>query len=120
MPSPRLALLACGPIALALAACASNQATTDAITVDSSDTACTPSTLSVPAGQVTFAVTNTGTQVTELYIYRPDDTILAEVEDITPGMTRNLNAKLDAGTVELACKPGEKDPGFRQTLTVTG
>ena len=34
-------------------------------------------------------------------------------------MTRNLNAALEAGTVELACKPGERDPGFRQTLTVT-
>lgn len=120
MPSPRLALLAGGSIALALSACTSSQSATDAVTVDSSDTACTASTLSVPAGEVTFAVTNTGTQVTELYVYRPDGTIVAEVEDITPGMTRNLNAELEAGTVELACKPGEQDPGFRQELTVTG
>lgn len=106
------------PVALALSGCSQTAATTDAIAIDSSDTACTVETLTVPPGATTFAITNTGSETTELYVYRTDGSILAEAESITPGLTKDLTATLEAGTYELACKPGERDPGFRQRLTV--
>ncbi|MEI2809291.1 MAG: hypothetical protein V9F00_03530 [Nocardioides sp.] len=42
------------------------------ITVESSDDACTLSATEAPAGSITFAVKNTGNDVTEFYIYAED------------------------------------------------
>jgi iron uptake system component EfeO len=45
---------------------------------------------------------------------------MAEVENIAPGLSRELLAELPAGTYEAACKPGMIGDGIRTTLTVTG
>ena len=45
---------------------------------------------------------------------------MAEVENIAPGLTRELLAELPAGTYEAVCKPGMIGDGIRQELTVTG
>ena len=40
------------------------------------------------AGEVTFQVSNQGSDVTEFYLYQEDGTtIVGEVEDVTPGLT---------------------------------
>jgi iron uptake system component EfeO len=90
------------------------------VSVNASDDACTLSTTSVRAGATTFAIKNSGGQVTEVYVYAPGDKIVSEKENIGPGTSYDLTVHLDPGTYEIACKPGMVGDGIRQTITVTG
>ncbi|MEV0313687.1 iron uptake system protein EfeO [Nonomuraea fuscirosea] len=90
------------------------------VTVNASDTECKVAVSEVAAGTSTFAITNGGSKVTEFYVYAPGDRVLAEVENIVPGLTRELIAELPAGTYETACKPGMVGKGIRNPLKVTG
>jgi iron uptake system component EfeO len=120
MPRTRSTALLVLSVALVLGACTRAESDSDAIAVQASDTACNVTALTGPAGSTTFTVTNSGTEVTEFYVYAADGaTIVAEVEDVTPGLVKDLTATLDAGTYELACKPGERDPGIRVKYTAT-
>jgi len=90
-----------------------------ALTVQSSDTACTPSQSTLNAGTVKIVVNNTGGNPTELYVYEGDK-ILSEVENIGPGTARDLTVTLKAGTnYSLVCKPGQKGDGIKTPITVT-
>lgn len=122
-----------------LAACSSNASSTSssspatssasastsggAINVTSTDTTCDVSTNTAKAGSTTFAVTNSGSQTTEVYVYGKEgetfSKVIAEVEHVGPGTARDFTADLTAGTYEIACKPGETGDGIRSTLTVT-
>jgi iron uptake system component EfeO len=115
--------------ALSLAACGSGTpaATGSAapekpgkISVAASDTECKVAAAELPAGTSTFTITNGGTKVTEFYVYAPGDRVMAEVENIVPGLTREVIAELPAGTYETACKPGMVGKGLRNALKVTG
>jgi iron uptake system component EfeO len=90
------------------------------ISVDASDSSCEVSATKLDAGPLTFKVTNTGSKVTEFYVYAEGDRIMGEVENIGPGLSRNLVVDLPKGTYEGACKPGMAGDGIRETLTVTG
>lgn len=114
---------------LLLAGCGSMESaaadgTSSTIAVNASDTNCVLDASTVEAGSVSFAVTNSGSQVTEVYVYGADGaeftTVLAEVEDIGPGTSRDMTADLGAGTYEVACKAGQTGDGVRARLTVTG
>jgi iron uptake system component EfeO len=111
---------------LTLAACSSGDdggdggKAADTITVSSTDDACEVGTTELSAGTHRFEVTNDGSAVTEFYIYGEGDKVVAEVENIAPGLTRDLLAELSAGEYEAACKPGMTGDGIRQKLTVTG
>jgi iron uptake system component EfeO len=76
------------------------------VAVESSDTECLLDASSAPEGSVTFSVRNTGTAVTELYVLRADGSIVDEVEDIGPGLSRDLQADLGAGDYVVRCEPG--------------
>jgi iron uptake system component EfeO len=90
------------------------------VTVTSSNDACTLSTTTVGSGTVTFKVENTGSKVTEFYLYAEDGKrIVGEVENIGPGLTRNLVITASPGTYVTACKPGMEGDGIRGELTVT-
>lgn len=124
---PRRTLAAAGA-ALALAALLAACGATDtpsadggtAVAVDSGDDTCTLSTTTIPAGDVTFTVTNSGSDVTELYVYAEDGTtIVGEVEDVTPGLARELDVTLEAGSYVAACKPGMVGDGIRTSFEVT-
>jgi iron uptake system component EfeO len=118
---PALILLA-API---LAGCADNGAAKggdddQVIEVDSSADDCTLSRTEVPAGSLTFEVTNTGDDVTEFYLYAEDgERIVSEVENIGPGLSRELVAAVPAGSYVAACKPGMTGDGIRVDLVVT-
>jgi len=126
LAAPLTALLLATPL---LAACTENAdgdpkdggtADARALTVESSDDACTVSADTAPAGTLTFDVTNTGSQVTEFYLLGEDGLrIVAEVENIGPNLTRELTANVPAGTYVTACKPGMKGEGIRADFTVT-
>jgi iron uptake system component EfeO len=91
------------------------------ITVTATDTECTLSTTTAPAGTLTFAVTNQGSKVNEFYVYAGGDRILGEVENITPGLRRELKLEVtQPGTLTTACKPGMVGDGIRAPFTVTG
>ncbi|MFC6083547.1 iron uptake system protein EfeO [Sphaerisporangium aureirubrum] len=92
----------------------------DKITVAANDTACDVGTTALPAGTSTFTVTNSGTKVTEFYVYAAGDRVMGEVENIVPGLTREVIIELPAGTYETACKPGMIGKGIRGPLKVTG
>lgn len=109
--------------ALVLGACASDpseSSASGALTVKASDSACDVSVTDLEAGPSTFTITNEGSKVTEFYVYADGDRIMGEVENVGPGLTRNLVVDLPKGTYEGACKPGMVGDGIRQTLTVTG
>jgi len=94
------------------------------VEVSASDDACTVSETELEAGDTTFAVTNGGDQVTEVYVYGKKDgaytKVVSEVENIGPGTSRDMDVDLVAGSYEVACKPGQKGDGIRQQVTVTG
>src|SRR6201999_2577898 len=91
------------------------------IKVEASDTACTVSADTAGAGNVTFEITNTGSKVTEFYLYAEGDRIMGEVENIAPGLNRRLIVEVaDAGKYQTACKPGMAGNGIRGDFTVTG
>jgi iron uptake system component EfeO len=92
----------------------------DTVAVASTDDACDVGTAELPAGTHRFEVTNSGSKVTEFYVYGEGDRVMAEVENIAPGLSRDLLAELPAGDYEAVCKPGMVGDGIRQPLTVTG
>jgi iron uptake system component EfeO len=121
------ALAAAGALSLAgLAACGGGSGgTTTAdpggpIAVTATDSQCAVAKTSVASGTVTFKVTNQGSKVTEFYVYAPGDRVMAEVENIGPGLSRDLHVELPAGAYETACKPGMVGRGIRGAFTTTG
>lgn len=126
-----ITLVAAGLALAALSACSSEpqQAGTAAssgpakdskIAVAANDTECKVAVNEVNAGTSTFAITNAGSKVTEFYVYAPGDRVMGEVENIVPGLTRDVIVELPAGTYEAACKPGMIGKGIRNPLTVSG
>ncbi len=91
-----------------------------AISVTATDSKCEVSKKEFPAGHVELAVENKGSKVTEVYLLFPDDRIVTERENIGPGTTQTVTAEVKAGDYTIACKPGMKGKGIRQTVKATG
>lgn len=98
-----------------------NPVSGDAIAVTSSATECTLSTVEAPAGMIQFEVLNTGESTTEFYILANDGMrVVGEVENIGPGLNRNLLIQVPAGTYYTVCKPGGTGAGIGNAVfTVT-
>ena len=120
---PLTGLVALAAVATA-SACTSTESTGDSaggsIEVAANDDSCDVSETDLDAGLHTFEVTNDGSQVTEFYVYAEGDRIMQEVENIGPGLTRELRVELLAGDYEGACKPGMIGDGIRTSISVTG
>ncbi|MGH3730169.1 MAG: cupredoxin domain-containing protein [Micromonosporaceae bacterium] len=115
----RLVLFAAAGM-LILAGCGSaGSGSNDKIAVTATDDSCEIADTELPAGTHTFAVRNDGEQVTEFYVYEGDK-VVSEVENISPGTTRDLTVELGKGSYEGACKPGMKGDGIRTRITVAG
>jgi iron uptake system component EfeO len=110
---------------VALTGCVANATGVDSasagLTVDSSADACTVSAAEAPSGTLSFTVTNSGTQVTEFYLLAEDGMrIVGEVENIGPGLSRDLVVQLAPGDYLTTCKPGMVGDGIGKTaFTVT-
>ncbi|MEU4260929.1 iron uptake system protein EfeO [Streptomyces argenteolus] len=91
-----------------------------AVEVIAKDDSCEVSKKKIPAGHVELAVENKGSKVTEVYVLFPDDRIVTERENIGPGTKAKITAEIKSGTYQIACKPGMKGEGIRQTVEVTG
>ena len=105
------------------------------------DFAVAASPASVPAGAVTFTVTNDGPSTHEFVVFKTDlapdglpltaegDTVdeegegleaVDEIEDIEAGTSPTLTVDLDAGSYVLICNiTGHYDAGMHTALTVT-
>ncbi|GHG44540.1 lipoprotein [Flavimobilis marinus] len=125
---------AVGPLAAlalmtALAGCVDNAPAADSsgtaggpagLTVESTASACTLSASTAPSGNLVFTVTNAGSDVTEFYLLAEDGLrIVAEVENIGPGLSRDLVTVAKPGDYFTACKPGMVGDGIRAPFTVT-
>jgi iron uptake system component EfeO len=120
-----LAVGATAVLAAGLAACGDDDSGgTDTaggkIEVTATDTECKVARSEAAAGTVTFTIANKGTKVTEFYVYAAGDRVMSEVENIVPGISRDLIVELPAGTYETACKPGMSGKGIRGAFTVSG
>ncbi|HKX14048.1 MAG TPA: iron uptake system protein EfeO [Propionibacteriaceae bacterium] len=99
---------------------ASATANPRALTVQATDSECKLSATSAPSGTLTFAVTNGGAKVTEFYLYGEDGKrIIGEVENIGPGITRELVLEVEPGNYITACKPGMAGDGIRAPFSVS-
>jgi uncharacterized cupredoxin-like copper-binding protein len=116
-------------LALTLAGCGSSDdgdaAGAQKVTVKAGNTTCDLSSTSFTAGEITLDVENTGSDVTEVYVYGKGDEgkfdqIVGEVENIAPGTSRDFEVKVGGGEYEIACKPGQKGDGIRTEIHVTG
>lgn len=89
------------------------------IAVSASEYRFEPASLTAPAGEVTFRITNTGTVEHEFEIFEGDQ-VVDEIEGLVPGLTRDLTVTLEAGDYTYVCKlAGHEEQGMKGTLTVT-
>lgn len=126
-----LACVTVATAALVLGACTDNTKETassagsggaDAttVTVNDTGTACELSKTEAPSGNIVFAVKNTGSEVSEFYLLASDGkAIIGEVENIGPGLSRDLVVRAEPGSYVTACVPGMKGDGHRGKFTVT-
>ena len=109
--------------ALALTGCTTNTPTAEgdgSIQVTSTAEACTVSAVTAPGGTMKFSVKNEGTEVTEFYLLAEDGLrIVGEVENVGPGLSRDLVVIAPEGKYFTACKPGMVGDGIRAAFTVT-
>jgi iron uptake system component EfeO len=90
------------------------------VAVEAKEYQFTPSTVTVPAGSVTFSIRNAGTQEHEFEVFKGDQ-LVDEVEGIVPGLTKDATVVLEAGDYTFMCKVNGHDQlGMKGTLTVTG
>ena len=112
---------------LALSGCGNDSGSAGSgtpVAVSAKNDACEVADTTLDAGTTTFAVTNDGSKVTEVYVYAESGgeftKVVSEVENIGPGTSRDLKVTLASGTYEVACKPGQQGDGIRRRITVTG
>ena len=115
--------------AFAVAGCSTKESVTSdsgkaasvEVTVNATDSECALSASEGGIGSTTFVVTNNGSKVTEVYVYDRDNRVLGEVENISPGLRRQLAVQFSqAGLYKVACKPGMVGDGIRADFTVKG
>jgi iron uptake system component EfeO len=117
----RLSSLAAVAVVLPLAACSDGGDAGDgAITVTATEAECTPSSTDLEAGVTHFRVTNKGNQATELYVLRPDGSIVTERENIAPGVVAQVTAELAAGEYTLRCRANDSSDGITTAFSVKG
>jgi iron uptake system component EfeO len=128
MRYPVLVFSLSGALLITGSGCTSNSDTegvggpsqTGSIAVESTDDACNVAAESAPSGNVVFDVTNGGSQVTEFYLLADDGLrIVGEIENVGPGISRNLVVAAEPGSYFTACKPGMVGDGIRSSFTVT-
>ena len=115
-----LVLAACGGTGGSASAAAPASDGNGTIRVAAAEYAFNPSTMTVPAGAVTFEVANAGREEHEFEIFK-GEAVVDEIEGLVPGLTRTLAITLEAGDYTYACKLAGHDAlGMTGSLTVTG
>lgn len=114
-----LGTLVTGFLVVGLSGCAAPESDLT-VAVSQDATTCDLSQTSFAAGVVTFAVQNIGDTTAEFYLLKADGLgIVAEVENIGAGLTRELTAELAEGTYVYSCEQMDGGQPIRGELTVT-
>lgn len=120
----RFLLALAGLLTLTVVGCTDDSPPTEgseSIAVTSSNDECILDRTEAPSGTLVFNVENTGDEATEFYFLEEDgETVVSEVENIGPGVSRPLTVEAAPGTYVTACKPGMVGDGIRAEFTVTG
>jgi iron uptake system component EfeO len=87
------------------------------VNVSISDAGCEPATLRLGSGPTTFVVTNKGSSKVTEYEVMKGDRALAEVENVTSGLTGRFSLTLQPGRYTLRCTGAANE---NASLTVTG
>ncbi|GAA4379592.1 iron uptake system protein EfeO [Paeniglutamicibacter cryotolerans] len=121
--APLCATAAVALVALTLTGCTENTPESSgdgSVQITSTADACDVSTATAPGGTVKFQIKNAGTQVTEFYLLAEDGLrIVGEVENIGPGLSRDLIVIAPEGKYITACKPGMIGEGIRADFALT-
>jgi uncharacterized cupredoxin-like copper-binding protein len=89
------------------------------VEISLNDDGCSPFELTLPAGSTSFHVKNDGADsITEFEVLDSGNKVVAEKENLTPGLEGRFTVDLQPGTYVLACPGGKTHP--TGTLTVTG
>ncbi len=116
------AVVCCTAAALAFSGCGlteSNESSDGNISVTSTDDACDLTAVEAPSGNLSFSVKNEGSRVTEFYLYGADGLrIVGEIENVGPGLSRDLVVKAAPGDYITSCRPGMKGEGIRSDFKV--
>jgi iron uptake system component EfeO len=114
-----LALVALAAIALAACGGAGSSKGSKDVKVTLTDSGCTPDEFNVPAGPVSFEITNGGTSsVSEMELKDESGVILGEAENVVEGIPGSFSLDLDPGKYIVNCPNGsEEDQG---SLEATG
>ena len=90
------------------------------VALDAKEYSFAPSTLTAPAGAVTFAIRNAGREPHEFEVLKGDQS-LGKAPAFAVGATGELTVTLEAGDYSLACRlNGHDQLGMTGTITVTG
>jgi iron uptake system component EfeO len=90
------------------------------ISVTSTDDSCDLSADTAPAGRLVYKVTNAGSTVTAFYVYDPERLrIVGQVENLGPGLSRDLVMNLPSGRYVRTCETGTVAEGSSGDFTVT-
>ncbi|WP_375386351.1 iron uptake system protein EfeO [uncultured Microbacterium sp.] len=121
---PLAAIAAVSLASLVLAGCVAKTAGSASASLDvtSTDSTCEVSAATATSGNVTFNVTNNGSDITEFYLLGEDGLQIAgEVENVAPGASRTLSLTAQPGAYFTVCKPGMVGSGVgRAAFSVTG
>ena len=82
-----------------------------AVGVTAGDSTCETTHSHVAAGNRTFSVKNTGSQITEVYVYGTGDRVMGEVENIGPSTGRDLVVQLPPGALRGGVQAGHDRQG---------
>jgi iron uptake system component EfeO len=84
------------------------------------DAGCEPARLELPAGAVTFEVSNRGTGKVSEFEVKDGARILGEVENVTAGLRRSFSLNLKPGSYALACPGGGAAAAGTLTVSAAG
>ena len=88
------------------------------IVLEAKEYAFTPSTITAPAGVVTFSVRNAGNEAHEFEVL-DGEPVAPKLDGLTPGVTKTVSITLAAGEYAFACRlNGHDQIGMKGTLTV--
>jgi iron uptake system component EfeO len=116
----RAALVALAAVVLVVGGCSSDKKSGGGgrhVAITLTDDGCAPQNITTTAGPHTFEVKNSGSAaVTEFEILQ-GDTIVGEVENVTPGADKSFSLTLKTGTYKTECPNGKK---FHEGSIVVG
>lgn len=114
----RTVIIVSAAVALGLSGCAEDGIEPTPIAVNTSDSACDVMPNQAPAGPVVFSIQNSGTSDTDFSLLGANAEVIGEVENIGPGVSRDLIIDVQTGTYVTSCTITRDSERIRAEFTV--